>query len=286
MPQPLISLENVSFSYSQNKNWALNNISLCVEQGELIAVMGENGSGKSTLCKLLNGIIPHSQQGTLRGTVIVDGIVTADSSVAELAGRVGMVLEDPDSQLFTARVRDEIAFGLENLLMPPDEIKKRLAWALETTGLLSYMDAPPASLSGGQKQRLAIAAALAMATKALVLDEPTAQLDPAGSRDILSLIKKIRQDSGLTVIMATHASEEAAQFADRICVLKNGTLAACDTPQRVFSNRELLRDNWIRPPQVSELAYCLAEQGESLPAFPIQHDEAKAAVLEWYANGK
>jgi energy-coupling factor transporter ATP-binding protein EcfA2 len=282
MPEPIVKLNNVSWAYSRSRKWALQNISLEIAQGEFLAVMGENGAGKTTLCKLCNGIIPLSQAGNLRGTVTVDGIVTAESSVAVLAERVGMALEDPETQLFTARVRDEVAFGLENLLLPPPVIRKKTAWALETAGLLRYADVSPAALSGGQKQRLAIAAAMVMAEKILVLDEPTAQLDPSGSREVMSLVREICGQRGLTVVMSTHNSEEAVEFADRVCVLKNGAMAACDTPRNIFSDDGLLRESWIRPPQAAELANCMRERGSPLPVFPIYFDEAKAAVREWY----
>jgi energy-coupling factor transporter ATP-binding protein EcfA2 len=280
--EPVIRAEQVSWAFRRAKKWALKNISLEIGQGECVAVMGENGAGKSTFCRLLNGIIPHSQEGTLKGSVWVDGINTADVSVAELAGRVGMVLEDSDAQLCTARVYDELAFGPENLLQPPDLIREKVAWALRIAGLSDYADYPPASLSGGQKQRLVIAAALVMADKALVLDEPTSHLDPVGAREVLSLLREIRGNEGLAVVMATHNSEEAAEFADRVCILKDGAVAALDTPRRVFSDAALLRENWILPPQVSELANRMQEQGELLSPFPIFYDEALAAVLDWY----
>jgi energy-coupling factor transport system ATP-binding protein len=205
--------------------------------------------------------------------------------VAVLALKVGMALDDPDIQLFAATVRGEAAFGPENLLMPLAEIEERVAQALEMTGLSGLEDVSPAALSGGQKQRLAIAAALALANRVLVLDEPTSQLDPAGAGEVLLLIRQIREQRRLAVIMATHNSEETAEFADRACVLKNGNLAACDTPRNIFSNRELLRDNWIRPPDVSELANYLSERGECLPFFPVLLDEAGTAVTEWYRGG-
>jgi energy-coupling factor transporter ATP-binding protein EcfA2 len=281
----VIKLEHVSYSYPRSGARALKDISLEIGEGEFLAVMGENGAGKTTFCKLFNGCIPHSQGGELAGTVTVDGLVTADSAMAALAGRVGMVLDDPETQLFTASVRDEAAFGPENLLMSPAEIEERVALALEITGLSEYAGLPPASLSGGQKQRLAIAAALAQASRVLVLDEPTSQLDPAGAREVLSLVLRIRERRRMAVIMATHNSEEAAGFADRVCVLKNGSVAACGAPRDIFNDRELLRDNWIRPPDVSALAHYLDERGERLPFFPARLGEAAAAVIEWLGNG-
>ena len=222
----VITLENVSWAYARAGEWALKNISLTIGEGEFAAVMGENGAGKTSLCRLLNGLIPHSLPGKLLGAVTVDGAATASSTVARLAQKVGMVFEDPRTQLFTARADDEVAFALENLALPPAQIRERTAWALDAAGLSAYAGRAPATLSGGQQQRLAIAAALAMAEKILVLDEPASQLDPDGAREVLSLIRELREREGLTVVMATNSYAEAAEFADKIYVLKDGALLA------------------------------------------------------------
>ncbi|MDR1950042.1 MAG: ATP-binding cassette domain-containing protein [Spirochaetaceae bacterium] len=282
MGEPIITLKDVFYRYPRTGVWALKGLNLEVGKGEFVAVMGENGAGKTTLCKLFNGIIPHSQEGVLKGMVTVDGMVTAETSVPALAASVGMVLEDPESQLFTTVVRNEVAFGPENLLVPPEEIGERVSWALEVVGLSGCIDKAPGALSGGQKQRLVIASALAMAKKILVLDEPTSQLDPAGTRDVFSVIREIREKYNMTVIMATHKSEEIAEFADRVCILKNGRVAALDRPAAVFCNLELLRDNRIKPPDVSALANYMAERGEGLGVFPILQEEAYHAVIDWY----
>jgi len=219
----IITLENVSWAYARAQVWALKHISLTIEEGEFVAIMGENGAGKTSLCRLLNGLIPHSLPGALKGTVTVDGIITASSTVAQLARKVGTVFEDPATQLFTARADDEVAFALENLRLPPDAIRERAAWALDAAGLGAFANRAPATLSGGQQQRLAIAAALAMAEKILVLDEPTSQLDPDGAREVLALIRELRERKQLTVVMATNSAEEAAEFADRVIFLGETT---------------------------------------------------------------
>lgn len=286
MTETIIKVEDLSYRYPRTKKWVLQNINLEVRKGEFLAVMGENGAGKTTFCQCINGVIPHSHQGKLKGSVTVAGIKTVESTVSYLAQYVGMVLEDPETQLFTTRIRDEVAFGPENLSMPVEEILERVKWALKVVRLEQYVDRQPTALSGGQKQRLAIAAAIAMKPKILVLDEPTSQLDPVGTEEVFSVIRELKDDYGMTVVIATHKSEEIAKFADKVLVLKGGRVQALDTPQVIFSNTDLLKDNWIRPPQVSELATYLAERGHPLSGFPILPEEAKQLILQWYEEAK
>jgi len=243
----VIKLENVSFLYSHAYKHALKGINLSVSQGEFLAVMGENGAGKTTFCRLLNGIIPHISGGYLSGKVEVDGIDTKNLSVPQLAVKVGMTLDDPDAQLFTSSVRQEAAFGLQNILLPPEEMETRIKQALEAVGLTGFEDREPATLSGGEKQRLAIAAVLAMKGKILVLDDPLCRLDPQGAREVMSVLSELRKNENITVIMTMHDSAKAAEFADRVCILRNGKIAEVDTAKNIFSNIDLLRENGIQP---------------------------------------
>jgi len=277
----IIKLEDVSYSYPRSGRWVLKKLNLTVRRGELLVVMGRDGAGKSTFCKLFNGIIPHQAGGQFLGRVVVDGVDTAGSSVPDLARITAMVLDDPQTQLFASTVRNEAAFGAENLLVPADEIERRVKNAIETVGLSGYEDRVPGTLSGGEKQRLVIAAALAMEGKVLVMDEPTSCLDPAGTADFFSILKNIRAEKQMTVIMTSGDSERAAEFADRICILKEGELAACDTPRAIFADAALLRENGIRPPDVCSLADYLARQGEVLPFFPILTEEGVEALWKW-----
>ena len=280
MAAELIRITGLSYRYPGSKKWALQDINLTVAPGELVALMGENGAGKTTLCQCLNGIIPHSRGGRLKGRVMVAGLDTATTPVARLALKVGMVLEDPETQLFTTLVKNEVAFGPENLGRPAGEIRRTITWALEVVGLQGYEERPPAALSGGQKQRLAIAAALAMQPQVLVLDEPTSQLDPVGSSEVLAVIRDLKERYGLTIVIATHDSETAAAFADRVCVLKEGRVLACDSPRVVFRDRELLRQAWVRPPQVAALADYIQARGVDLAGFPINLPEGRRMVTE------
>jgi len=282
----VVSLENVSWSYARASGPALTDLSVRIGEGEFVAVMGENGAGKTTFCRLLNGLVPHSMPGALLGTVMVDGTDTRLSSVARLSEKVGMAFDDPETQFFTARVFDEVAFALENMVLPPGEIVEKTRWALDAAGLSEYADRPPATLSGGQKQRLAIAAALAQANRVLVLDEPCSRLDPVCTREVLSFIRDLRADKRLTVVMATGSPQEAADFADRVCLLKNGRLLAFDAPGRVFSDGRLLDAAGVDPPEVSQFAFRMAGLGEPLPRFPVTVDGAVESVLEWYDGRK
>ena len=284
MKNPVIQIENVSWAYSPAKIWALKDISLEIEEGAFVAVLGGNGSGKTTFCRLLNGLIPHSLAGKLTGRVMVDGIDTASSSPALLAEKTGMAFEEP--QLFTARVFDEVAFALENMLLPPAQIKEKVLWALDAVSLRDYAELPPISLSSGQKQRLAIAAAAAMAGRVLVLDDPTSQLDPLGAGEILSLINELRGKTGLTVVMTACSGEDAAEYADKICVLNKGSIAAFDIPRNIFSDRKLFADSLVQSPAVSECALCMENLGHALPEFPVNLREAEEAVISWYNSGE
>ena len=213
--------------------------------------MGENGAGKSTLCQMTNGIIPNSVGGRLAGRVLVHGLDTKETGISVLATKVGIVLEDPETQLFTTSVKSEVAFGPENLSLPPQEIEERVRWALDVVRLGGYEERLPGSLSGGQKQRLAIAANIAMRPDILVLDEATSQLDPVGVEEVLSVVHELNRKYGITILMATDASEMIARLMDRVVVLDQGQLVVDETPRQIFANTPLFKKLMIRLPQVS-----------------------------------
>jgi energy-coupling factor transporter ATP-binding protein EcfA2 len=272
--EPAIVLDQVSYRYPGSRRHALRRLSLSIQKGEFVAVLGENGAGKSTLCQMLNGVIPTTRGGRMRGRVTAAGLDPQVEGVARLASRVGIVLDDPETQLFTTSVLDEVAFGPENLGVEPTEILRRARWALEVVRLADYEDHLPSALSGGQKQRLAIAAALSMMPEILVLDEATSQLDPVGTVEVLSIVRELNHTLGMTIVMATDKGEQVAEFCDRVLVLHQGELVADGMPREVFANKDLLARVMIRSPQVSQLATYLAAEGCPLPNFPITVAEA------------
>jgi energy-coupling factor transporter ATP-binding protein EcfA2 len=235
--------------------------------------MGPTGAGKSTLCLALNGIVPHSTGGVIKGEVLVEGLNTKRHPVARLAQSVGLVFQEPETQLFNMSVEAEVAFGLENLGLPPQEIAERIEWALALVGLRDLRRRSPFQLSGGQKQRVAIASILAMTPKILVLDEPTANLDPLGKTEVFSVVRQLRQQRGMTIIMVEHESERMAEFSDRVVVLNNGRIELMGTPQQVFAQVEQMQMIGLATPQVSQLAHCLNQTYQTGFAF-TQLDEA------------
>jgi energy-coupling factor transport system ATP-binding protein len=280
MPQPIVKVENVFWKYARAEKPALCDFNIEINEGEAIAVMGADGSGKSTFCRLLNGLIPHSVFGSLSGSVTVAGMLTSSFPVAQLSRKVGMAFDDPGMQFLTASVFEEVAFALENMLLPPQEITEKTNTALEAVGLSHCAQRSPMTLSGGQKQRLAIAAAIAMADRVLVLDEPCASLDPAGSSEVLSFLQKLKTQSSLAIVMATSSPEDASRFADKICLLKNGSILAFDTPGNIFSTPGLAAAAGIETPELADFYFCMKERQMPLPFFSLDVEKTAAAVME------
>ena len=269
-----IETENLCFSYEDengNPIPVIHNINLKIEKGEYVAVLGRNGSGKSTLAKLLNLILEPSS-----GKITVNGIEFSkdmnDEDVLNVRKSVGMVFQNPDNQLVATIVEEDVAFGPENLGIPPEEIRSRVDNALKTVGMTDYAGYAPHKLSGGQKQRVAIAGILAMMPDCIIFDESTAMLDPSGRKDVLNTIEYLNRERGITVITITHIMEEAVK-ADRIIVINDGKIVADDTPKNVFSNVEYMKSLGLSVPQVSELFYELEKKGISVPRSVISEDE-------------
>ena len=251
----------------------MENISFTVVQGEFIAILGINGSGKSTLAKHLNAILLPTG-----GSCKIAGMDTKDpDNLWNIRQEVGMVFQNPDNQIIAAVVEDDVAFGPENLGVPSKEIEKRVAEALEAVGMTEYRKFAPNLLSGGQKQRVAIAGALAMQTKCLVLDEPTAMLDPQGRREVLATVKRLNREMGITVIYITHFMEEAAE-ADRVIVLDNGKLVENGKPEKVFSQVEKMKKYGLDVPLAAEVAWNLQKRGIKISEDIISDEDLVSAL--------
>jgi energy-coupling factor transport system ATP-binding protein len=281
--KPLIDISNLSYTYP-NGVAALKGINLKVYPGEFIAVVGPNGAGKTTLCLHLNGVIPVSLGGEMRGKVEVDGLDTVNHAVHELAEKVGLVLQDPEAQLLSPTVRKEVAFAAENFAIPVDEIKRRMDWAFGIVRLKGIEDRPLPQLSGGQKQRVAIAAALTLQPKIMVLDEPTSQLDPLGTEEVFSVIHDLHRNHGITVVVVEHKSEYLAEFADRVVILDKGEKLLEGAPREVFSQTDLLRKLNIKLPEVTEVGAVLKKKGY-VKTIPISLDEATKSLQHIFADG-
>ena len=258
---------------------ALDGISLEIAVGEFLGVTGTTGSGKSTLCLALNGLVPHATGGSIGGDVLIGDWNTKRVKVPQLATRVGLVFQDPESNLVGLSVEDEIAFGPENLGVPPAEIAERIDWALALVGMSGERERSANQLSGGQKQRVAIAAVLAMRPEVLVLDEPTAQLDPVGKYEVASAIETLRRELGsrLTVVMVEQDAELLAQFADRVVVLDAGQIVMQGAPNEVFARVAELRRLGVAVPQLAEVAVRLNSELGTRFDF-LTHDEALRAL--------
>jgi len=263
----VISVEDLSFRYRRAREYSLKNVSFKVRQGELLGIIGPSGSGKSTLCLTLNGVIPNSIKGDFSGDVIVrdpetgEEYNTKETPVAKLSTLVGLVLQNPESQLFNMTVEEEIAFGLENLGFDRNEILRRLRWALEVTGLRGLENEFPPNLSGGQQQRLAIAAVLAMEPAVLVLDEPTSQLDPVGRKEVLGLVSLLRKEHGITVVLVEHHTDYILRFADRVLVMAGGEIVLEGTPREIAEEAETLKRLGVKLPPSLEISHELRKRG-------------------------
>lgn len=257
MSEKLIELKNVTFTYDgddeeEKRQSALTDISLTINKGEFVAVLGHNGSGKSTLAKLCNAVYEPTE-----GTVTVKGIVSGSEENDDKIRRVvGMVFQNPDNQIVATIVEDDVAFGPENLGIEPKEIRKRVDDALKSVNMYELRHREPHKLSGGQKQRVAIAGVLAMQTECIVLDEPTAMLDPMGRAEVMSTVHRLNKELGITVVLVTHFMEEAVG-ADRIVVMDSGSVVMDGTPAEVFSQADKVRECGLDIPQPTELCRLL-----------------------------
>ena len=264
----IVSLDDVSFSYGTNADLALDHVSLSVEEGEFVGVLGPSGAGKSTLAAVMSGAVPHHYRGRLFGAAHVDGHDTCEVSLTDISRIVGSVNQDIDAQMVASVVEDELLFGLENFGVPHDQIEGRIASALATVGIAELRGREIATLSGGQKQKVAIAAILALRPRVLVLDEPTAALDPASTKAVYETLRELNRSEGITVVVIEQKVATLAEHCERIVVLDHGRLALDGTPREVFSHGAELRALGVDSPRVARVSNSLVQHGVIEPGEP------------------
>lgn len=279
-----IEANSISFSYPSYDGvippLVLDGVSISIKEGEFMAVLGHNGSGKSTLAKHFNAILVPTE-----GEVSVNGIKTADEEkLFEIRQEVGMVFQNPDNQIVATIIEEDVAFALENLGVPPKEIRERVDDALKKVDMYDYRLHAPNQLSGGQKQRIAIAGIVAMRPKCVVLDEPTAMLDPKGRREVMSTIKQLNKELGITVVIITHYMDEAA-MCDRVAIVDDGKVILDSTPREVFANVDAIKERGLDVPQVTELCHELKKEGFDLPDCVLSEEECVAALESLLKGG-
>jgi len=274
MSEPIAVLDRVSYMYPRSRDLVLRDITLQVRRGEFLGLIGPTGAGKTTLCLTLNGVVPQFYGGRFFGHVTVAGLDTLEHPISTLAQHVGAVFQDPETQLIATSVENEIAFALENIRVPRDEIRKRISRALTAVRLEGTEARHPHELSGGQKQRLAIAAALAMQPDLLVLDEPTSQLDPIGTQEVFATVRELNRELGMSIVMASHAAEEMAEYADRIALLSSGGLVTVGTPDEIYSQVDLLEEHHLRPPQVASTFHSIWRGKADAARVPVRMEPA------------
>lgn len=281
MSNTVISVKDVSFTYEEAAEPALSGVSLDVREGEFLAVLGHNGSGKSTLAKLLNALYLPTE-----GKITVCGLDTTDDDhLWDIRQQAGMIFQNPDNQIVATVVQEDVAFGLENLAVPHDEMLRRIDDALAAVRMTDFAESAPHMLSGGQKQRVAIAGILAMQPRVIIADEATAMLDPSGRREVLSTIRRLNREKGITVVWITHYMEEAAQ-ADRVIVMNHGQVALTGAPRDVFEQVGKLREMHLDVPHMTDLAQDLRREGMPLPAGILTVDEMTEEVCKLLCRSK
>lgn len=272
MTQPVISIKNIHFNYQdQDTREALSDVSLDVYEGEWLAIIGHNGSGKSTLAKMMNGLLEASS-----GEIYIDGQLLTEKTVYEARRKVGMVFQNPDNQFVGTTVEDDIAFGLENIGMPRDEMVQKINVSLEMVRMTKFKEKEPARLSGGQKQRVAIAGMIALAPKVVILDEATSMLDPQGRFEVISTIQQLHKEKGITVISITHDLDEAAQ-ADRVLLMEGGIVNRIGTPSEIFEMGTALVDKGLDVPFSEKLKAILKDKGMNVPNEYLDEE----GLVEW-----
>ncbi len=270
---PIIEAKNLTYTYPGGTQPAIKNVSLNIEKGDFVILTGPSGCGKTTLCRCFNGLIPHFYAGKLEGELTVTKLNAVEHAIFEIACHVGLVFQNPENQLFALSVEKDVAFGLENLGLPRDEIRKRVDWALQMTGIEGLRERAPHELSGGQQQRVAIACVLAMQPEVMVLDEPTSFLDPLGAQKIFEVISELNKKLGITVILVEHRLDLASKYANHVVIMDERTIVLDGEPREVFDS-ESARLIGVGIPKATRLWQMLRQNGIHLDRTPVNSEEA------------
>ncbi|NIP67144.1 ATP-binding cassette domain-containing protein [Candidatus Bathyarchaeota archaeon] len=275
----IIEASDLTYRYPGGAEPALLETSLAIRKGEFVILSGPSGCGKTTLCRCLNGLIPHFYSGEIRGEVVVAGLKVSEHSIYELASHVGLVFQNPENQLFALSVEKDVAFGLENLGMPREDMRRRVDWALKMTGISDLRERPPHELSGGQQQRVAIASVLAMKPDVMVLDEPTSFLDPLGAQEIFEVINDLNKKLGITVVLVEHRLDLASRYANHVIIMDKGAVVLDGSPLEIFTS-ERARLIGVGIPKATQLSQALQERGVHLDKVPVNSQEASQLLRE------
>lgn len=269
----VIETKNLTYTYPGGTKPSIRSVSIKIEKAEFTLITGPSGCGKTTLCRCLNGLIPHFYQGNLEGEITVAGLNVLETPIHELATRVGLVFQNPENQLFALSVEKDVAFGLENLGVPREEIRKKVDWALNLTGIYELRERAPHELSGGQQQRVAIAAVLAMQPQVMVLDEPTSFLDPLSAKKIFEVVYELNKTLGITVVLVEHRLDLTAKYVDHIIVMDDGRVILDGEPREILSSEET-RLIGVGVPKATYLYHMLEKDGVKLGgAVPLSSEE-------------
>ena len=275
----IIEAEALTYTYPIGEKPAFEDVNLKINKGDFVIITGPSGCGKTTLCRCFNGLIPHFYGGKLEGKITVCGLNVKEYPTYEIAKHVGMVFQNPENQLFALSVEKDVAFGLENLGVPREEIRKRVDWALKITGTYDLRNRAPYELSGGQQQRVAIASVLAMNPEVIVLDEPTSFLDPLGAERIFEVINHLNKDLGITIVLVEHRLDMISKYASRVIIMQNGRIVLDGNPRDILVS-EKARLIGVGIPKATLLYKFLKLKGISLKRIPLSSDEACRTIME------
>jgi energy-coupling factor transporter ATPase len=276
----IIETKNLTYTYPGGTKPSIQDISIKIEKGEFTLITGPSGCGKTTLCRCFNGLIPHFYQGEITGEMRISELKVAEHPINELAKHVGLVFQDPENQLFALSVEKDVAFGMENLGVPREEMRKRVDWALKLAGIYDLRERPPHELSGGQQQRAAIASVLAMQPEVIVLDEPTSFLDPLGAKKIFEVIYELNKTFGITIILVEHRLDLTARYANHIIIMDEGKVVLDGEPHEILGSEET-RLIGVGVPKATRLYYMLKKDGAKLSnTVPLSSDEMVTILKE------